>query len=258
MTFAELATQLRQTTMEALDAQEFPLSLLVERLQPDRGAGGTPLFDTFFVLQRFDQYKHLQTLLGGETDAEPVMLGGLSLTPYPLTQTSAQFDLALQLVEVGDSIRGAFWYSTEIFDRSTAEAFAADYVRLLEEISTDSHIALGALTPPSGTKSLDPAVTALIAELEARDVQISAGGRQAAPQRAERRAGRCAEGEAERPSRWTPSGAASQGGPTARPAAFHRCPRAAGPSCPSPSAACGSWSRWTPVLFGTTSAAASG
>ena len=174
MTFAELATHLRQTTMEALDAQEFPLTLLVERLQPDRGARGTPLFDTFFVLQRFDQYKHLQTLLGGETDAEPVMLGGLSLTPYPLTQTSAQFDLALQLVEVGDSIRGAFWYSTEIFDRSTAEAFAADYVRLLEEISTDSHIALGALTPWSGTKSLDPAAAALIAELEARDVQISA------------------------------------------------------------------------------------
>jgi amino acid adenylation domain-containing protein len=173
MTFAELTAQLRQTTMEVLDAQEFPLSLLVQRLQPDRAVGGSPLFDTFFVLQRFDQYKHLQTLLGGETDAEPVMLGGLSLTPYPLTQTSAQFDLALQMVEVGDSICGAFWYSTEIFDRSTAEAFAADYVRLLDEISTDSHIALGALTPPSGTKSLDPAVTALIAELEARDVQIS-------------------------------------------------------------------------------------
>ena len=166
------------------------------------------------------------------------MLGGLSLTPYPLTQTSAQFDLALQLVEVGDSIRGAFWYSTEIFDRSTAEAFAADYVRLLEEISTNSHIALGALTPWSGTKSLDPAATALIAELEARDVQISAEDgklRLNAPKGAlddalkaklsARRDGLLAALQARRR-------------PTARPAAFHRCPRAAGPSCPSHSAAC--------------------
>jgi non-ribosomal peptide synthetase component F len=108
MTFADLAAQLRQTTMEALDAQEFPLLLMVQRLKPDRRTGGSPLFDAFFVLQRFDQYKHLQVLLGGETDAEPVMLGGLSLTPYPLTQTSAQFDLALQMLEVGDSICGAF------------------------------------------------------------------------------------------------------------------------------------------------------
>lgn len=173
MTFADLAAQVRRTTMGALDAQEFPLSLLVQRLQPDRGVGGSPLFDTFFVLQRFDQYKHLQTLLGGETEAEPVMLGGLLLSPYPLTQASAQFDLGLQMVEVGDTIRGALRYSTEMFDCSTAEALAASYVLLLEEISADSKIALGALTLPSREKSLDPAVTALIAELEARDIQIS-------------------------------------------------------------------------------------
>ena len=173
MSFAELAAQVRRTTIEALDAQEFPLSLLVQRLQPDRGAGGSPLFDTFFVLQRFDQYKHLQTLLGGEPDAAPVMLGGLSLTPYPLTRSSAQFDLALQMVEVGDSVRGGFWYSTEVFERSTVEGFAADYVRILEEISTSPEITLGALTRPSGSKIVDSAVTALMTELTARDVQIS-------------------------------------------------------------------------------------
>lgn len=155
MTFADLVAQLRQTTMEALDAQEFPLLLLVQRLKPDRRTGGSLLFDVFFVLQRFDQYKHLQALLGGETEVEPIMLGGMSLTPYPLTQTSVQFDLALQMLEVGDGMCGAFWYSTEIFDRSTAEAFAADYVRLLEEISADPNIALGALTSPSDG-SLDP------------------------------------------------------------------------------------------------------
>ena len=147
MTFAELATHLRQTTMEALDAQEFPLSLLVERLQPDRGARGTPLFDTFFVLQRFDRYKHLQTLLGGETDAEPVMLGGLSLTPYPLTQTSAQFDLALQLVEVGDSIRRRLLVQHRDLRSLDRRGVRGRLRPLLEEISTDSHIALGALTP---------------------------------------------------------------------------------------------------------------
>jgi hypothetical protein len=154
MTFAELAAQLRRTTMEALDAQEFPLSLLVQRLQPVRGAGGSPLFDTFFALQRFDQHKHLQTLLDVESSAAPVVLGGLSVTPYPLTRTSAQFDLALQMFEAGARVCGAFWYSTEVFERSTVEAFAVYYVRLLEEISADPNIALGALSWPSGSKKV--------------------------------------------------------------------------------------------------------
>jgi hypothetical protein len=142
MTFAQLATQVRKTTMEALDHQEFPLSLLVERLRPNRWMSGSPLFDTFFVLQRFDQYKNLQTLLGGEPTAAPVKMGGLSLSPYALAQTSAQFDLALQMVEVGDTVCGAFWYSTEVFDHSTVEAFAARYVSLLEEVSLDPNLKL--------------------------------------------------------------------------------------------------------------------
>ena len=74
---------------------------------------------------------------------------------------------------MGDSIRGACCTAPKALIRSTAERFAADYVRLLQEISTDPHIALGALTLPFGTRSLDPAVIALIAELEARDVQMS-------------------------------------------------------------------------------------
>src|SRR6266704_3178965 len=51
-TFKELLGRVRQTVIGALEHQDYPFPLLVERLQPKRDASYSPLFQTLFVLDR--------------------------------------------------------------------------------------------------------------------------------------------------------------------------------------------------------------
>ncbi len=176
-TFREFVAQTRQTVLEALDAQEFPLPLLVRRLQPDRDASRSPLFDTFFLLQRFDQFKHLEALLTGDEGGSPVSIGGLRLAAFPLPQQEGQFDLALQMLEREGVLHGVFKYATDLFDEATVGRFAADYVALVEALARDPALALGAL-PQSGAARVGAAPTpsALLERLRRRDVRLSLEG----------------------------------------------------------------------------------
>ena len=149
MSFHDAVAQVRQTVSEALDAQQFPLTLLVQRLQPERQAGRSPLFDTFFIYQRFDEFKEIEELLtGGELD-EPVEIGALLLAAYPFNQQEGQFDLTLKLCERRDKFLGAFSYSTDLFEKSTIKKLVGDYLTLVGELVNNPDRPLGVNTKPA-------------------------------------------------------------------------------------------------------------
>src|SRR5205085_9802044 len=50
--FVDLVRQVRQTVIDAQSHQGYPLSLLVERLQPERDFSRSPLFQATFTLDR--------------------------------------------------------------------------------------------------------------------------------------------------------------------------------------------------------------
>src|SRR6185503_360536 len=52
LTFETLLSQVRQTVLAAFEHQEYPFSLLVERLQPYRDPSRSPLFQVLFTLQK--------------------------------------------------------------------------------------------------------------------------------------------------------------------------------------------------------------
>ena len=66
MTFRDLVVQLRQTVIEGIEAQEFPLLQLVQRLQPKSRSGPVAAFDTFFLFQRFDQFNDVKSSADGK------------------------------------------------------------------------------------------------------------------------------------------------------------------------------------------------
>jgi amino acid adenylation domain-containing protein len=132
--FAEFVTQLRSTVLEAIDAQEYPLTLLVQRLRPSRDTSRSPLFDTFFSIQQFDEFHDLETLLVGDEEAPSVDISGLSFSPFPFSQQEGQFDLALQLTERDGQLFGAIKYDTQLFDEAAANEIAARYRRFAEEL----------------------------------------------------------------------------------------------------------------------------
>ncbi len=175
MTFREFVAQLSKTVIEAIDAQEFPLPLLVQRLQPARQANASPLFDVFFIYQRFDQFKEFAVLAGSNQD-QAIQIGQLRMSPFPIEQGAGQFDLTLHVVEIGGGFRGAFKYSTDLFDEATIKDFAANYVAIVEEFTADPDRALGPVHAPRTDAHMpSDAISALFDLLQKRDIQVSLG-----------------------------------------------------------------------------------
>src|SRR5262249_38327388 len=54
-TFKELLSQVSRTVQESQRHQEYPFSLLVERLQPPRDPASSPIFQVMFVLYKEEQ-----------------------------------------------------------------------------------------------------------------------------------------------------------------------------------------------------------
>ncbi len=177
MSFRDVVVQLRQTVSEALDAQEFPLTLLVQRLQPERHAGRSPLFDTFFIYQRFDGFKQIEALLAGNETDHPVEMGSLLLGAYPFHQQEGQFDLTLKLFERENRFFAVFSYCTELFEEITIKRFVDEYLKLVEVLVNMPDQPLGAnIKFRKGTLAKDDSILKLLDRLKANDIRVSLDG----------------------------------------------------------------------------------
>jgi amino acid adenylation domain-containing protein/non-ribosomal peptide synthase protein (TIGR01720 family) len=132
-TFAEFLECARRTALEAFGRQDYPFALLVKRLQPERDASRSPLFQAMFVLQK----SHLANAPGlaqfalGEGGAR-LRLGSLELESLPLGMRVAQFDLTLSAAELEAGLAFSLEYNADLFDDATA-ARMADHFRTLIE-----------------------------------------------------------------------------------------------------------------------------
>jgi amino acid adenylation domain-containing protein len=177
MSFIDLVVQLRHTVLEAIDAQEFPLTLLVQRLQVKREVGRSPLFDTLFRFLRFEQFNEVNTLLTGSAADDPIELAGLRLRSYPIQQQEGIFDLSLHLVERAEGLAGAFMYRTDIFDKATIRRFADHYRALLDAVTDDPTVALRNLPKIAAEAPRpDDDLRKLLDQLAKRDIRLSLGG----------------------------------------------------------------------------------
>ncbi len=175
MRFRDLVAQLRETVLGALDAQDYPLPLLVQRLQPERERNRSPLFDTFFALQRFDRFRELEQLLVGTGDAS-VEFGGLRLAPFALDQQEGQFDLALQMLEQHGVFHAVFKYSTDLFDESTVRRFATAYLDLVRAVVRDPDVKLHELASLAVQAAPQDPAAELLADLAGKDIRLALDG----------------------------------------------------------------------------------
>jgi amino acid adenylation domain-containing protein/thioester reductase-like protein len=140
-TFRAFLGQVRQTVLDALDHQDFPFALLVERLQPARDLSRSPLFQAGFVLKR----AHTVERTGTNGHAAPLHLGGLVLEPIDLDVRAVPFDWNLLVEEAGDGLDAALQYNTDLFDAGTIERWMACFRTLLEAAVADPDRPVAAL-----------------------------------------------------------------------------------------------------------------
>jgi amino acid adenylation domain-containing protein len=132
--FTTLLGQVHQTGLAALQHQDFPFSLLVERLQPARDASRSPLFQVAFVLQQLPRQEELlRCFVPGITGCQ-IGFGGLVVEPLVVPQQEGQFDLTLEMAEVDDLLCGSFKYNTDLFEATTIARLAGHFQTLLAGI----------------------------------------------------------------------------------------------------------------------------
>jgi amino acid adenylation domain-containing protein len=138
-TFEVFLERVRQTVLEAFENQDYPFTLLVERLQPIRDPSRSPLFQVMFVLQKayLLNEEGLTLFALGETGAR-MNLGRLELESFPLEQRVTQFDLTLVMAEVDEGLTALFEYNADMFDASTIHRMVGHFLTLLEGIVANS------------------------------------------------------------------------------------------------------------------------
>ncbi len=145
-TFQEFVSHVRQTVLAALEHQDYPTLLLVERLKPARDLSRPPICQVMFVLDKPHGLAEqgAPTFVHGE--AGPTMnSGGLVLESFPLEHRSASLDLVLLVVESTQSLSISMRYNAELFDHSTIVRFGKYFETLLGHVVTQPDVRLSGL-----------------------------------------------------------------------------------------------------------------
>jgi len=131
--FEELLDRVRQTVLEAFEHQQYPLALLIKRLQPMRDPSRSSLFQVEFALQKapFSSEQALALLAVGETGAR-LNLSGVQLESIALKRLVAQFDLTMRIAESDNQLVISLEYNSDLFDASTIARMAGHFRCLLQ------------------------------------------------------------------------------------------------------------------------------
>ncbi|MFI9585695.1 amino acid adenylation domain-containing protein [Streptomyces sp. NPDC052236] len=135
--FVELLARVREVSLSALVHQDVPFEFVVEKLNPVRSNGRHPLFQVALVLQN--------------TEDAGFDLPGLRVRSESMVTGTSKFDVTVSVAETFDAegnpagVTGFIEYATDLYDRTTIEAFGERWVRLLGAAVADPGRPIGAL-----------------------------------------------------------------------------------------------------------------
>ncbi|MGM7721818.1 amino acid adenylation domain-containing protein [Metabacillus sp. Hm71] len=117
----EFINEVKNTTLEALDHEEYPFEVLVDQLGVPRNTGRNPVFDIAFSLDRQEDFVRNS--------------GHLAFRSWPIESKMVQFDLFLHALETNEDLTLKFKFRTDLFKRETVERIAGHFLHLLDEMT---------------------------------------------------------------------------------------------------------------------------
>ncbi|MBD1924287.1 amino acid adenylation domain-containing protein [Microcoleus sp. FACHB-831] len=118
--FRDLLRRVREVTLGAYNHQDLPFEKLVEELQPTRSLSRNPLFQVMFQLRN--------------APMPALEIPGLNLSLLEVERGTTQFDLSLDMEEVGERLKASIEYSTDLFDAATITRMLGHLQTILEGI----------------------------------------------------------------------------------------------------------------------------
>ncbi|CDP88242.1 linear gramicidin synthetase subunit D [Mycolicibacterium farcinogenes] len=147
-TVAELLRQVRQRGLAALEHQDVPFEVLVERLNPPRSLTHHPLVQVMLSWQNF----------GGDPVSE-MTLGGARASLLPTETCTARMDLVFALAErfSGAGAPAGIWgtveFRTDVFDASSIEMLVERLRRVLVAMTADPARTVSSVDVVDGAES---------------------------------------------------------------------------------------------------------
>ncbi|SEH02914.1 amino acid adenylation domain-containing protein [Nonomuraea solani] len=160
-TFAELLRRTRRIVLEAMAHREVPIERVLSALDIERDLSRTPLFQAMLAV-------HNAAVGYDEVES----FAGMESLPFPHGAPPAMVDLRMDLWPSGEGWHGAFFYSTELFDRETVTRLAERFLTLLASIvaSPEARVSELDLLPVAERALLDRVSTGPILETPATTV----------------------------------------------------------------------------------------
>ena len=132
ISFSDLLSKVKATTMEAYEHQDVPFEKVVEAVVKERDPGRSPLFQVMLVLINTPESEQLQ-------------LGELQLSREPFVSNVSKFDITFFINESGGVMHGAVEYSTDIDNAETISGMIAHFKALLESAVSHPQEKIGRL-----------------------------------------------------------------------------------------------------------------
>ncbi|HJR08153.1 MAG TPA: amino acid adenylation domain-containing protein [Pyrinomonadaceae bacterium] len=142
--FRQLVRRVREQALGAYAHQDVPFEKLVEEFGVERDLSRSPLFQVLFSLE------NTKARTGAGTD--------LTLNTLRVETGTAKVDLALYMLDTEQGLRGAFEYSTDLFEAETVARLSGHFLTLLEAVAANPDLRLSEmplLTPAERQQLLD-------------------------------------------------------------------------------------------------------
>jgi Condensation domain len=145
-TFRAFLDHVRHTVLSALEHQDYPTVLLVERLRLPRDLSRPPLCQVMFVLDKPHRLAQsgAPAFVAAETGLR-MNPGGLVLESIPLERRAATLDLVLLIIETQESLAASMRYNTDLFESPTIARISRHFEVLLRRILDEPTATLDAI-----------------------------------------------------------------------------------------------------------------
>ena len=150
MSFIEFLREVRETTLEAFDNEDYQFEDLVDKLIKKRDAARNPLFDVLFSFGRLDLVDMDRSVsaftgspgIGEAGDTRGGAGNELKVKPFAREAGVAKFDLVFSGGLVEDKLIFSINYCSELFKEETISRFAEYFKEVVQTVSVNETILL--------------------------------------------------------------------------------------------------------------------
>jgi amino acid adenylation domain-containing protein len=133
-TYLVFLKEIIQNCLNAYENQDLQFEELVDKLNVERDPSRNPLFDVTLVVQNYTTFK---------SRARSITKGKLTSTSYKFVRLASQFDLSIDVFEVGDEIVFNLEYYTKLFKRETILRLKDHFINVIRQVVENPMIRLG-------------------------------------------------------------------------------------------------------------------